>query len=65
MVRLYNKMIANEFRQLQMLSECLDMFWNTCSKTFKTCGIQHNMLDLRYMVPGYKFIYKEYTRISV
>ena len=44
--------------------KCLDIFWNTCSNTFKTCGIQHNMRDLKHIVLGYKFIYKEYTGIN-
>ena len=43
----------------------LDIFWNTCSNTFKTCGIQHNMRDLKHIVLGYKFIYKEYTVINI
>jgi len=37
----------------------------SCSNTFKTCGIQHNMWDLKYIVLGYKFSYKEYTGINI
>ena len=44
---------------------CLDSFGNTCSNTFKTCGIQHNMRALKHIVLGYKFIYKEYTGINI